>query len=93
MKLVLMGAKEGGWCAIDTVRQPVLRVSGLQSGAVDFKVLDSGRNELFGGVTADGDYDLTAWFGGPRSEQLCWIKLSSTDPTPDLVCTVVNKAA
>lgn len=89
-RLVLMGAKEGAWCAIDTVRRPMLRINGLLSGVIDFEVITESREILLGGISADGDYDLRDWFP-PTNDVFFWIRVRATEPTPSLVCLVVPK--
>lgn len=81
-----MGAKEGAWCAIDTVRRPILRVNGLENGKVHFEVLREDRHMYRCSMEADGDFEL--WHLAPN---LFWIRVSATDPTSDLVCLVIPK--
>lgn len=85
-----MGAKEGAWCAIDTVRRPILRVNGFEDGVIDFHVITEKREQLMGSICADGDFDLTDWFSA-IPDKLYWIRLSASQPTSDLVCLVVPK--
>jgi hypothetical protein len=87
-----MGAKEGAWCAIDTVRQPVLRVNGMTEGLIEASILTKAHSVPFLMlVDKDGDYPLSEHSAAMMADGPMWIRVSATHPTSDLVCLVVPK--
>lgn len=90
-RLALIGCAAGPWVAISRVRRPAIRVVGL---AVDAHVkgtlrMKSGEVRSFI-IEKNGSHPLGVFEQGDRPE---WLQLTTPNPTPGLICGVIEQAA
>ncbi len=79
-RVVLIGQTDGPWVDVSRIRNPVLRISGLQKGSVFAQVRligDCKRVEM----TQNGEHSL---------HDADWVQVSASDAQKSLVCTILS---
>lgn len=91
-RLVLMGAKEGPWCGISEVRNPVLNIRGL-NGVLTARIRTSSGFEYGTLFEEDGSYILPEIQHEGKTCRPSWIQLSCDTATRKLLCLVRSAEA
>jgi len=83
-RLVNLGAKDGPWCSIRGIIDPVLHIKGLVSNVL-LKVRMTDGTEYSTFYDSNGEYIVPSLVDHGRPD---WVKLSSTIRQPSLICVV-----